>query len=470
MYYEQRTDKYQSVPEYWYTQANHHERPHMTKNTFRYVSRQKRVYSFRSRRPKNDSTTAIVPGESLVVSRPRANHQLGVGSYLASYRAALQSLNDEAAQKSGNSGYGAMDKGHRFASLNVKAVISSLEGVTRFTYDGEPGGQALYLPFSSAVSVCPIPAYYGPGSERNLPKEVRNTIQELAVSTIPDKITGSLGQDLVDLAELPRLVRHLTSIGRDLTNLRQSWERLSVKVRHAIDTCIRERGKAPKWALRSAGSGYLEWLFVLQPYIEDMQTVLKFLSSTSSSLLNRYSFTKNKRAVNQSRRFKGGGHGGSRYLTFDNMENHIFSVHLAICWVHRGPLPSDGTFAEKACQMNRSLGLWYPSLLWDLMPWTWLIDWTTHIGDSINGTYAISNSNYRPAYAWATVRNSLRWCGQFSPTYREDVHLETNFFDVENYSLCRFPVQVTGVVQPGFTSLSSSQKFILSALGLSHIK
>lgn len=256
-----------------------------------------------------------------------------------------------------------------------------------------------------------------------------------------------------------------------MLRLRGKWQQLSVKVRHAIDVCIRDRSRAPKWALRSAGSGYLEWLFVLEPYIEDMKAISKFLSKTSSSLLNRYSATKNRVALKTTERPNGGSYdGGCRYLTYKFTRESEFSVHLAICWVHRGPLPSDETFAKKAKAMNRELGLWYPSLIWDLMPWTWLIDWCTHIGASINGAYAISNSNYRPAYAWATVRNTVRCIGQFVPFKHEDVWLETNYAGGEGVSLCRYPVQLTGVIQPKFSSLSSSQKAILGALGLSHIK
>lgn len=467
MYYEQQSDKYQTMPEYGYRQRSDHDLPVYTETTVRCVSRLKRVYSFRTKRPKNDSSTAIVPGESLIRNAQSAKR----GSYLDAYKAAIHALDDEAGQQSGDSGYGAYDKGHSFAALHVRATTISLKGMSRFNYVSESGHQVLERPFMSTVNVAPRPVYYKPDEAWRLPVEVRNTIQELAASTVPDKIEGSLGQDIVDIAELPRLIQRLSSLGRDMLRLRDKWQQLSPKVRHAIDVCIRDRSKAPKWALKSAGSGYLEWLFVLEPYIEDIQTISDFLSKTSKSLLKRYSFTKNRVALKKSERSNSGHYsGGSRFLTYKHTEETEFSVHLAICWVHRGPLPSDGTFAEKAKSMNRKLGLWYPSLLWDLMPWTWLLDWCTHIGASINGAYAISNSNYRPAYAWATVRNTVRDIGQFVPFLVTDVSVETNYAGAEGISLCRFPVQLTGVIQPKFSELSSSQKAILSALGLSHIK
>lgn len=474
MYYEQQSVDKRDVPEFeyeWRPGSPHDDPNNLIRSDHiqTYVSKEKRVYSFRTKRPKNDSSTAVVPGDSLMRNSSIEDH--GSGAYLARYRAMLQALNDEAGQASCNSGYGALDKGHMFASYKFRAGIASIEGQSEFTMTGKASGQVLNRPFSSAVSVNPRPAYIRPGSGVRLPVEVQNTIQELAVSTIPDKISGSLGQDIVDLAELPRLVTHLASLGRDLVNLRRSWQQLSGKVRHAIDTCIRHRGAAPKWALRTAGSGYLEWLFVLQPYIEDMKTISDFLSSTSSALLKRYSFTKNRKALEKSEHRTHGGeyYGGLRWLTYDHIREEIYSVHLAISWVHRGPLPSDGTFAEKARKMNRKLGIWYPSLIWDLMPWTWLIDWCTHLGASINGMYAVGNSGYRPAYAWATVKHTIRCQGSFVPNYRGD-SVDTNFVNAENYSLCRIPVQVNGLQKPSFSELSASQKAILGALGLSHLK
>ena len=466
MYYEQTSHtECQPVSEYYYKSGGDLP-PVMVARTVPRTSFEKRVYSFRSSRPKNDSTTAVVPGESLICNSSIGNK--GVGAYLASYKAAIQSLNDEAGQVSTNSGYGIMDKGHYFSSRRVHYTNAVLHGHSCV----DQGGKSLSRPFESAVSLYPYPDYYLPGYESHLPTEVGNAIQHLALSTVPDKINGSLGQDLVDIAELPKLVTHLATVGRELVHLQSTWARLSVKARHAIDVCIRDRSAAPKWALRSAGSGYLEWLFVLSPYIEDMKLIMRTLSKTSSALLKRFSFTRNMTAsdVTSSRTGSGMYSGGIEVLTFNHTERSIYSVHLAIAWVRRGPLPSDDTFASKAVQMNRDLGVWYPSLLWDLTPWTWLIDWCTHIGDTIDGTYAVSNSAFRPAYAWATVRHTLQYDGSFVPFFVDDTDVQDNRFLVSNRSLYRFPVRVTGVVQPSFSDLSSDQRKILGALGLSHLK
>lgn len=482
MYYNQKSEKYQTVDTYYYDQLDDEGhwtqkvQPRRIAHSYQCLRSSKRCYSFRTSRPKNDSATAVVPGESLIGNRRKGAR--GVGDYLESYKAAVRSLDDEAGQVSGNSGYGIMDKGHRFVSQRVRSKIAYLQGQTRFTVreeDQKP--QSLTRPFKAAVWLSVHPAFIMPGEENRLPRAVANTIQELAVSTIPDKIEGSLGQDLVDIAELPRIVRHLASVGREMSSLQKAWAALSKKVRHAIDTCIRDRSAAPRWALRAAGSGYLEWMFVLQPYIEDMQAVMRFLSSTSSSMLQRYSCTKEKLALDRAAvngsAYSGGGYSWrsfGRPLSgrFEGREQ--FSVHLAIAWVRRGPLPSDGQFARTAVEMNRKLGIWYPSLLWDLTPWTWLIDWALHLGKSIDGTYAVSNSDYRPAYAWATVRNTISCHGRFGTFETPDIWLESNYFQVASKSLCRYPVQVTGVVKPSFSALSSAQKAILAALGLSHIK
>lgn len=427
------------------------------------------TYSYRSRRP-HDAVAHPVYGEALI------NQSSGITSYLASYKQAVLSLNDELqsqATPSGSSGRGAYDSGHLFWTKHTPAISGNYAWVSPIThyangfhYWQNIGGGGFALTGGYPLSL------ENPAMSAITDKSTVNAIQRLASATVPDRITGSLGQDIVDLAQLPRFLASLVKMSSELPKLYEQWHRLPSHVRDAIDHAVRHPNKASKAALRRAGSGYLEWLFVLQPYVEDLRLITNFLSKGSARLLTRETFTGNRfiseRPIDST---------NGDYVCSDNRVGVHFtgsvrrSVHVAIGWMAKGISASDDTFLSKARALNRSLGVWYPSLLWDLAPWTWLIDWCLHLGDTIDNVSAIQRSGYNPIYSWATVREEADL--QF------ELYPYTGWYKLLNapkgqlprtYVLARYPFDVDGLVLPSFSGLSSAQKVILGALGLSHLK
>lgn len=66
-------------------------------------------------------------------------------------------------------------------------------------------------------------------------------------------------------------------------------------------------------------------------------------------------------------------------------------------------------YVDQAVEQLEKLGFWYPSLGWDLLPYSWLIDWVTSLGASINNAtkYGSSPGQVNIDYAWATSQLSV---------------------------------------------------------------
>lgn len=65
-------------------------------------------------------------------------------------------------------------------------------------------------------------------------------------------------------------------------------------------------------------------------------------------------------------------------------------------------------FADQAEEILRRLGLVEdPTLLWELIPWSWLVDWCTNIGNSITAAHVYSPITGKHAVDYAYVTTQL---------------------------------------------------------------
>jgi hypothetical protein len=130
-------------------------------------------------------------------------------------------------------------------------------------------------------------------------------------------------------------------------------------------------------------------------------------------------------------------------------------------------------FSNQAMDIFKRLGLVDdPQLLWDLTPYSWLVDWFTTMGDSIANanTYAPLNGKYSVDYAYLTTQRIrktdsyiTRRTGGGSPFKFISISHPKSF----GYSTTRWRERATPFgfgTQLG--SLSASQFGILTALGL----
>lgn len=92
-----------------------------------------------------------------------------------------------------------------------------------------------------------------------------------------------------------------------------------------------------------------------------------------------------------------------RTSTFENEDYRYSSRYSAIA----KPNNRSNGFVDRAEEILRSLGLIDdPTLVWELIPWSWLVDWCTNIGNSLTNAHVYSPLNGKHAvdYAYVTTQ------------------------------------------------------------------
>jgi len=243
---------------------------------------------------------------------------------------------------------------------------------------------------------------------------------------------------------------------------------------------------------RKAGGEYLNIEFGWKPLLNDIQSALKLALDQEAALrrLKKENGHWVKRGgtishtTNTSEVVTGtdtgypiftSGHywfGGTKPGTFrsylEQRERRWFEASFRY-WIPDLGTPSGD---RKALRALYGLNV-TPGLLWELTPWSWLIDWFSNIGDVIDNVSlnAADNLVARWAYNMTHVEhvryvNTTINIKQFGPggsLYREDVSCSVQR---------RRVVKLRSVANPfgfglDYSSLSGRQLMILAALGLS---
>lgn len=456
------------------------------------------VYSYRTGR-RTPGTLAL--GES---NLSRAYDS--VTDYLKAEQTAIRELNSELESSSclSEGTWGARDAGHVFSS------VSQSRRHLRFRYGwngsvGNGSDSAWYSPsvdpitsriWSSRSRNAGEPLWYVGNSFNIEESDILTEASDLLWQTSPNLQGGTLGQDLVDLAQLPELLTHLRDVAALMDDLHKKWDRLDRDTQDVVDLLFRryqtpyarKRATAklrslPKKSLSKGSSAYLEWEFVLSPYIDDLRLVLGVLARASGATLvttrrsRRSRETRLERQTDQSPSIVGMGlnHPGLGSGIWpsipDNWEMLRYDISLHAKWSLRSA--QSDSFVQKALDLNQQLGIIYPSLLWDLAPWTFAIDWFLHIGTSIDRLYYLNNGQYIPVYAWATIKGSsgMGFSSSPRPFYNDPETIECPWpgMPVTNWTT-RFPVTLDGGLKPEWSKLPSSARSLLAALGFSRLK
>jgi hypothetical protein len=153
----------------------------------------------------------------------------------------------------------------------------------------------------------------------------------------------------------------------------------------------------PNGIFKTHANDYLVWTFGIQPLISDLQQSLKFIKRTESRLddLNGFSrpngVSKNRTIYKETspRQFW-----GTSYCTGVYGAQAVFSTYLttsrkiwgSVNWqIPPENLPPKDSSNRWALANRLANGLQIsPSTLWNAMPWTWMIDWFSNIGDFID--------------------------------------------------------------------------------------
>lgn len=118
---------------------------------------------------------------------------------------------------------------------------------------------------------------------------------------------------------------------------------------------------------------------------------------------------------------------------------------------------------------------WTPQTLWELAPWSWLIDWSSHIGDSIASNELAADKNLHIHYAYAMEHTALEVSSFFDfvpgaaagEYYLSGMNSDKFYAYSKTVSKRRIRANPYGFTTGGLSGLSAQQIAILAALGLS---
>lgn len=234
------------------------------------------------------------------------------------------------------------------------------------------------------------------------------------------------------------------------------------------------------------GSGYLNYQFGWRPFLADVRTFLANLQKLDAQIarLKR----QNGKWIRK---------GGTLYrdeeetqapsLVYIHPNEGLTSV-VPKCTVHtetrawfsgsfRFYIP--GLDDERWGRFRAARKIWganiTPALLWELLPWSWLIDWVTNIGSCLSNLSAVTSENMaaRSAYVMRSVETSVNAKIAFTNVYKNNGVY--SYTDHVSSSRIRTTTKARAVASPfGFNidwpDFSSYQLSILTALGISRIK
>lgn len=462
-----------------------------------------RTVSYRGKAP-----TGSVSRTKLAVAR-EANLELQSSSSVAARK---QLYSDLYAQANNSETYNSEDTGHEFLTTTFKCrQLGSLptrssnrphlgvkdctdysrnregEWVPNFGWSSNPKAWVCaspsyyaYLATGGALKQC-TPVTYDANLTRRARGIMASSIQNALWAQCPDSISGSLGQDVVDILAFGKQLDKLLTLRSKGVSLYRQYLKFSAKKRRQIDTLVAELRRHPGQGLKSlskyGSSEYLSWLFQYLPWVEDLQTLL---GAATDTYLRAKGSVRKRKIINLGTAVSA--------LTSDLQKAHFscpvqtfspdFSSHLVEGEPFSSKLKgemsgSDVTFddafvkltasvssgwtqnfehgaAEPLYELNKKLGLVYPSLIWDLIPWTWLVDWFVNVGKFIDRGWMRAYGEWNCSYAYVTTKLGVTTHGM--------TVLQT----------CRFHVSPSNGLE-AFTSkqLTSSQWKILTALGLS---
>lgn len=311
---------------------------------------------------------------------------------------------------------------------------------------------------------------------------IGGSIQDTLWAQCPDDIKGSLGQDVVDVLDFGKQLDQLLTLRRRGVSLYRQYLNFSAKHRRQIDELVSKMRNSPATGAKALAShasrGYIAWVFQYLPWLEDLRTVLRVATSGYLRTVGRTrqrSIRSLTKAVNSLLDPDDGQQWMYFYPELDHLDPHNIPPKEAEdhTYVEVGLQPDDvlrnltfrvtasvvsvwqRTFehgvAEPLYELNQQLGLVYPSLVWDLIPWTWLIDWFVNVGKFVNRAWERGYGEWNCSYAYVTTKLGAMYAG------------------MSYFQTCRWHISPqNGLGRMKSDQLSPSQWSILTALGLSH--
>lgn len=368
-------------------------------------------------------------------------------------------------------GSSSVDGGHSFRTIRVRSTPGSANYL-----EGSPGG-----PISSKrLIVADIPkthtpadwwysgalssAGISPGTHASISVDARAQLNPLVNaayhSMIPDLPIAGWGETVVELARgnFPRVLPDLVARARYARELK-------------LDP------KKARRAARALGSDYLNARFGWEPVIRDTVNTVMHLMSIHTMVYDNIKRKRMTPTLTSNGRTSGFMATGS--TTSADYDTRLagtpagvwyasYNTFISARFRKAAPNHLANSFFDKADDWLRNVGV-TERLAWDLTPWSWLLDWSGNIGNTIENAYAFGpDGRYTTDYAWATTKvvstNTVEAHKKRIPGYgvQNSTYCSTHVTELRREKISPFG--------PGFTmpSMSAYQWSILVALGLAY--
>lgn len=221
--------------------------------------------------------------------------------------------------------------------------------------------------------------------------KTRQDVTLAIANMVPDASEYGFGETIVELlsGNIPRMIPDLIKRAKEGAKL------------------------DPKATGRSLGNDYLNARFGIEPILQDVAKVIQNLCNAHEVLYDNYKrkrHTQPIRVTNPSQGVvialnDGTVNGGSALLKNAGSDQGWLTQDVRISAKYTKAVPkrtAEGFYADAQAFLRR-IGF-NERLTWDLIPWSWLIDWSGNIGASIENASAFNqyNGRFATAYCWQT--------------------------------------------------------------------
>lgn len=277
------------------------------------------------------------------------------------------------------------------------------------------------------------------------------------------------------------------------------------ELREGLPRLVPDLAKAFTGKLRAAGSDYLNIEFGWKPFIKDIQGAAKALMGATNSLSNMGKRVHRRYSLPPTEQYDqriltnvpanvyvldswGVSDRTAVYHWFSESADAFVNVtglyskrRVSERWfegefTHFLPIGFDPNdyFQRLSVLMNPKIT---PATLWELAPWSWLIDWNLNIQDTIASNQLAANDQLIMHYGYAMERTRYQTGLSFAisqefPYERRQMtgHPQKSGFLVTTEYKRRLRANPYGFQAGGAAALTGNQSAILGALGLTRLR